>query len=183
MVLNKKHIIDELISKQRKIMQQKRKLNYGDMSRIIKYVDKSLFDDECCFWKGYVCCFNKNKNYYINFFFGGKKIQINRLLYENYIGDVGKDEIIKNICESGGKCCNVYHYGKFKLNDDDDNNDDNDDANLKSSKDDFLPQKKSIAICSDNDDNNNDIDERLKSSTDDINKNEINNIDEFKIIF
>jgi len=133
MVLNKKHIMDELISKQRKIMPQKRKLNYSDMSRIIKYVDKSLFDDKCCLWKGYVCCFNKNKNYYINFFFGGKKIQINRLLYENYIGDVGKKEIIKNICENGGKCCNVYHYGKFKINDesntnhnDDNDNDDND---------------------------------------------------------
>jgi hypothetical protein len=30
-------------------------------------------------------------------------------------------------------------------------NKDNDDANLKSSKDDFLPQKKSKAFCSDND--------------------------------
>jgi len=159
MVLNKKHIMDELVSKQRKIMQQKRKLNYSDMSRIIKYVDKSLFDDECCIWKGYVCCFNKNKNNYINFFFGGKKIQINRLLYENYIGNVEKDEIIKNICESGGKCCNVFHYGKFKINegikidsdsdsDPNDNNDDKDDINI----------------------NNN-------------NNNLINNIDEFKIIF
>lgn len=165
MVLNKKHIIDELISKQRKIMPQKRKLNYGDMSRIIKYVDKSLFDDECCLWKGYVCCFNKNKNYYINFFFGGKKIQINRLLYENYIGDVEQNEIIKNICENGGKCCNVYHYGKFKTNESDihdENDDDNDDEVL----DNDVPPKKNTDFCSD-----------------DINKNEINNIDEFKIIF
>lgn len=166
MVLNKKNILDELISKQRKIMPQKRKLNYGDMSRIIKYVDKSLFDNDCCLWKGYVCCFNKNKNFYINFFFGGKKIQINRLLYENYIGDVEKDEIIKNTCESGGKCCNVYHYGKFKINEfnHDDNNDNDNDTHLNSSKDEILPQKKINDFCSDN-------------------HEIINNIDEFKIIF
>jgi hypothetical protein len=115
-MIDKKKIMDELLKNQRKNIQHKKKLNYSDMYRITKYVNKSLFGNECCLWSGYVCCFNKTKINYINFFFGGKKIQINRLLYENYIGDVKSDEIIKNICESGGKCCNVYHYGKFGVN-------------------------------------------------------------------
>jgi hypothetical protein len=173
MVLNKKHIMDELVSKQRKIMLQKRKLNYSDMSRIIKYVDKSLFDDVCCLWKGYVCCFNKNKNYYINFFFGGKKIQINRLLYENYIGDVEKDEIIKNICASGGKCCNVFHYGKFKINEDINiDTDSNSDSDYDNDNDN-----------NDNKNNDNKNNKNNDNKYNDINNNLINNIDEFKIIF
>ena len=114
-MIDKKYIMDELLKMQRKNISHKRKLNYNDMYRISKFVNKSLFDDKCCLWTGYVCSVNKNKIYYINFFFGGKKIQINRLLYENYIGDIKPTEIIKNICENGGKCCNVYHYGKFDI--------------------------------------------------------------------
>ena len=112
MVFNRT-LLDELVNNQRKNIPTKRKLQYGDMSRILKYIDKSMFDDSCCIWKGYVCSLNGGKNLYINFYFNKKKTQISRILYDNYIGDIENNEFVKNNCVSGGKCCNVYHLTKY----------------------------------------------------------------------
>jgi hypothetical protein len=208
MKITKKDLLDELVIKQKKNISDEFLLSFRDLNRITKNINTSLFGKECCLWNGYVIS-RKNK-FYIHFFFRKSKVSLIRLLYHNYVGKIEKNEYVQNECENGGKCCNITHYKKY-LNDNIDNNDNdnddnddndnddiddnNDDANLKSSKDDFLPQKKSHAFCSDIDDNNDNIDDNnddanLKSSkdanTNDINNNlsnDFNDFNDFKVIF
>ncbi len=118
-------LLNELIAAQRKDVYYAKKLTYKDLNRIVKYIDKSMFDEECCIWKGYVSCPNSdNPNYYINFFFKNKKVGLHRLLYLNFVGDITSNDFIKYTCINQGKCCNVNHFVKFSS---DKNNDDSDD--------------------------------------------------------
>lgn len=117
--LEKNKYFSELINNQIKNIKLNRKLLYKDMERITKYINLSIFGDKCCIWKGYIT--NSKKKYkgvYTNFFFRNNKVALHRLLYENYIGELGNDYYLKFICpnENKGKCCNVNHMIKFKYN-------------------------------------------------------------------
>jgi hypothetical protein len=92
------------------------KLGINDIKRICKYIDTSIFDSKnCCIWNGYVTNLNNSiKGSYINFYFRNKKVALHRLLYSNFIEPLNSDEYLKFNCPNKGRCCNVFHYDKYK---------------------------------------------------------------------
>lgn len=108
-------ILDELVNRQLKDVPTEWKLQYSDMDRICRYIDKSIFDDECCLWSGYITNANNlEKGTYINFYFRNKKVALHRLLYSNFVAPLDSSEYLKFNCENKGICCNVKHYEKYK---------------------------------------------------------------------
>lgn len=101
-------IFVELLNKQRKDIKNN-KLEYNDLKRISNKLDKSIFEkDTCSLWNGtYI---EINENIYINFYYNGKKKSIQRLLYENYIGDDLNSQYINYLCPNKGLCCNINHF-------------------------------------------------------------------------
>jgi len=110
---NKNNLFNELLNKQKKNIYCSKKLSYRDLNRITKYIDKSIFGEECCIWNGYISKSINEKKYYINFFFKNKKTCLQKLLYQNYIGPLKKREYIKYTCDNSGKCCNINHLIKY----------------------------------------------------------------------
>tara|TARA_B110000977_G_C11089682_1_gene496226 strand:- start:2222 stop:2659 length:438 start_codon:yes stop_codon:yes gene_type:complete len=102
-------IIQELMKNQLDTVPLNYKLTFGDFKRLSKNLDKSIFDQECSCWKGFI---NKKKNNkkYVNFYFRKKKIAINRLLYMNYIGPLEKSSYLSYTCHNNGICCNINHF-------------------------------------------------------------------------
>lgn len=119
-MISNDNIMFELIKNQRKNISVDKKLSYNDLKRISKYLQASIFLEECSMWNGYVTVIkNDEKNSYINFYFNGKKNALHRLLYINFIGDLADSEYIKFKCINKGKCCNIHHF--YKINKDNDN--------------------------------------------------------------
>ena len=119
-MISNDNIMFELIKNQRKNISVDKKLSYNDLKRISKYLQASVFLEECSMWNGYVTVIkNDEKNSYINFYFNGKKNALHRLLYINFIGDLADSEYIKFKCINKGKCCNIHHF--YKINKDNDN--------------------------------------------------------------
>lgn len=111
-------VLSELLSRQLKKVDTAKKFEYSDIKRISKYLDKSIFNNECVLWKGYITNYNnQSKGVYINFYFRKKKYALHRLLYSNYIGTLFDDEYLKFTCPNRGICCNINHLTKFKYND------------------------------------------------------------------
>jgi len=111
-MISKKELLAELINKQRKNTPHSVLFGFKDLNRIVNNIDKSIFDNECTIWKGFIHSYKNN--YYINFFYKGSKKNLSRLLYYNFVGKIEESEYIKTTCENGGKCCNIKHYQKFK---------------------------------------------------------------------
>ncbi len=111
---SKKNLINELINKQLKNVNQTKKFGYNEITRIVKHIDKSIFGDECSLWGGYVVNIDKNKSPYINFYFKERKLALHRLLYYNYIGPISENEYIKFNCDNKGKCCTLKHFVKYE---------------------------------------------------------------------
>ena len=110
-------ILIELIQNQKKNITDK-KLMYSDLRRISKYLSKSIFNNDCSLWNGYVTTIkNEEKSSYINFYYNGKKFALHRLLYINYIGELNDSEYIKFNCSNKGKCCNINHFYKILKSD------------------------------------------------------------------
>ncbi len=101
----------ELIQKQRKDCRDSKKLNLSELRRISKNLDNSIFDhNNCSIWNGYITNNNSNlKPSYINFYFRNKKIALHRLLYENYVENLDKNQYLKYSCKNKGICCNINH--------------------------------------------------------------------------
>jgi hypothetical protein len=109
------NILAELIKNQRKNIPQDKKLLYNDLKRLSKYLSNTIFTEKCSLWNGYITTIkNDEKNSYINFYFNGKKYALHRLLYINFIGDLGDNEYIKFKCANKGKCCCLSHF--YKIN-------------------------------------------------------------------
>ena len=104
--LDNNELLMELINKQLKTIDPKKKLQYCDLKRICKYITTSIFDEnQCCMWGGYITNSNNScKGAYINFYFRNKKAALHRLLYSNFIEDLAKDEYLKFNCENKGRC-------------------------------------------------------------------------------
>jgi len=112
---NKSIILFELLQKQRKEINNDKKLLYNDLHRISKYINGSLFGDSCTLWNGYITSIkHEKKNSYINFFFRNKKYALHRLLYINFVGELYESEYIKFSCPNKGICCNIAHFYKNK---------------------------------------------------------------------
>ncbi|CAH6421507.1 Hypothetical protein KVN_LOCUS320 [uncultured virus] len=109
------NLLKELMTKQLKNISSDKKLQYSDLKRICKYINKSIFDEKnCCIWDGYITNVNNlNKGTYINFYFRKKKVALHRLLFINFVGHLKTDEYLKFTCENKGKCCNLSHLKKF----------------------------------------------------------------------
>lgn len=125
-------IFNELVAKQRKNISSDRKLQIKDIKRIAYKLSESIDHPlECSIWNGYIT-HNKNiiKGSYINFYFRKKKVALHRLLYINYVGNIGANEYLKFTCESKGNCCNIRHIAKFKYNTIKKNISDSEDRNL-----------------------------------------------------
>ena len=108
---NKDKILNELIQKQKKCCDTD-KLEKNDLMMIVDNVDKSLFENECCLWKGYITNCNNNRAKYINFNFKNKKKALHRLLYKNFVGKLENNEYLKYVCKHKGYCCNINHIKK-----------------------------------------------------------------------
>ena len=109
---NKDKILNELIKKQIKCCDSN-KLEKNNLMMIVDNVDKSLFENECCLWKGYVTNCNNNRAKYINFNFKNKKKALHRLLYKNFVGKLENNEYLKYVCKHKGYCCNINHIKKI----------------------------------------------------------------------
>jgi hypothetical protein len=110
-------IFKELLNRQLKNIAVDKKLNYNDIKRISKFLNKTIFDNECSLWNGYITNNNNfNKGTYINFYFNKKKIALHRLLFMNFKDSIESDEYIKYTCNNKGKCCNINHMIKCKYN-------------------------------------------------------------------
>lgn len=113
--INNDSIFSELIKNQKKQINNDKKLLYNDIKRISKNLSKSIFNNECSLWNGYITVIKNDTNKsYINFYFKGKKCALHRLLYINYIGHLPDSEYIKYNCENKGICCNLNHI--YKIN-------------------------------------------------------------------
>ncbi len=110
---NQNIIFQELIKNQRKNLSIDRKLKLTDLKRISSYLSHSIFNNECCIWKGYITEF-KNNSFYINFYFNGKKHALHRLLYYNFINDIEENEYLKYNCVNKGRCCCITHFSKIQ---------------------------------------------------------------------
>ena len=116
--LKSNDFLKELLLNQLKNINSNKKLNYGDMKRISKFLTNSIFHETACsLWNGYVTNEkNHTKGTYINFYFNKKKIALHRLLFINYIGEISNKEYIRFTCENKGKCCNINHMKKYSYN-------------------------------------------------------------------
>ena len=73
--------------------------------------------NDCALWNGYITSIkndSNDKNFYINFYYNGKKYALHRLLYINFIGLLDDNEYIKFRCINKGKCCNINHFYKIR---------------------------------------------------------------------
>ena len=119
MQFNNDKILIELIQNQRKTVVNDKKLLYGDLKRVSKYLSNSIFTDKCSLWDGYITTIkNYEKSSYINFYFNRKKYALHRLLYQNYVGDLQDSEYIKFNCPNKGKCCTIGHFYKILKSED-----------------------------------------------------------------
>jgi len=117
MTMRNNLLISELLNKQLQNVPNDKKLQYGDIKRLSKYLAGNIFDDNgvCIDFFGYITnASDPEKGIYINFYFKGKKAILHRLLYANFVGELGDDEYLKFTCPNKGKCCNVHHLKKFK---------------------------------------------------------------------
>lgn len=110
-------ILVELLTNQLTNIPNEKKLLYNDLKRISKYLNNSIFTNECSMWNGYITVIkNDKKKSYINFYYTGKKYALHRLLYNNFIGVLNDSEYIKFNCPNKGICCNINHF--YKINKD-----------------------------------------------------------------
>jgi hypothetical protein len=122
--MNDNNILYELIKNQRNNISNK-KLSYNDIKKISENLNESIFNNNTCsLWYGG----NLNNNY-INFYFNGKKVPLQRLLFINYIDDLNNNEYIKYKCSNKGICCNINHLYKNNKNNNNNNNEINNDNN------------------------------------------------------
>jgi len=111
-------ILDEMVNKQVKNIDENKMLSYRDMTRIVKNINTSIFSTtSCCIWTGYVTNVWNHKSTFINFYFKKRKVALHRLLYNNFIGPISDTEYIKFSCNNRGRCCNILHFIKLSKDD------------------------------------------------------------------
>lgn len=101
-------IMDELINKQINNINHKYFLKYSDLMRIRKKIRKSLFDDKCTYYYGYITHAIKNNSYNVCIFYNNKKVMLKRLLYHDFIGPLQSYKNVSNKCNNIS-CININH--------------------------------------------------------------------------
>lgn len=106
---DKEQLLQEMQTNQRKnISNDTLFLNPNDMRRINKYIDTSIFGEECCLWNGYIN-HKGTKTQYAKFSFKGKKVLLHRIIYHNFKGDISENDEIVFTCKNKGRCCCLNH--------------------------------------------------------------------------
>lgn len=114
---NKNNYLLEMIRNQRKDIPYGMKLYLNDLKRIVEFIPCSIFDEECCPWKGYITNLNNNKKgTYVNFYYKKKKRALHRLLYINFKESLDVNEYVRFHCEHKGYCCSINCMYKVKYN-------------------------------------------------------------------
>lgn len=107
--INKEELLAEMQERQRKyICNDALYLNVNDMRRINKYIDTSIFTENCCLWNGYIN-HKGTKTQYAKFSFKGKKVLLHRIIYHNFKGDISENDEIVFTCKNKGRCCSLNH--------------------------------------------------------------------------
>lgn len=88
------------------------KFDKNQIKRLSQKIKTSIFDkNQCAIWEGY---FSSSKGeVHILFYHRKKKLLLHRLLYMNFVGDLGDNENVKTNCKNG-TCCNVNHMIKYE---------------------------------------------------------------------
>ncbi len=79
------------------------KMSFEDIQRVERNIQKDIFANECCIYKGEI------KNGFASISYKSKKVSVQRLLYHNYIGTIRRNQIIQYSCENKGLCCCLEH--------------------------------------------------------------------------
>ena len=103
------NLIREMEEKQlkKKYIDEKDYLILHYLNTISKYINTSIFHKtDCCIWNGYI---TNDGIEYVNFYHNGKKTNLHRLLYKNFIGNLYDNNYLKYNCCNAGKCININH--------------------------------------------------------------------------
>jgi hypothetical protein len=120
---SKKIWLQELIDNQLTNVRQSKRLYFIDLQNIINNVESSLFNEnKCCIWNGKMSSmFYPYNNAYMKIIYKNRKHSLQRLLYENYVGEILHNTYIKYTCNNNKikNCCNIKHMiciegNKFK---------------------------------------------------------------------
>jgi hypothetical protein len=106
------YFTSELIRNQLQTVPDEWKLQVSDMERIACRIDSSIFAERCSMWLSYVQNENpirQHKGMHVSFYFKCHKVNLIRLLYVNYVGNL-ENKYIKCSCRHLGRCVNVNHY-------------------------------------------------------------------------
>lgn len=110
--MNYSRLMINLMNNQRKNLDGSRFLEYRDLKRLSKYIDEDIFTNCCSLYKGI-----NTKNNYMTFYFFGKKVSIRRILYYNFIGEIGSRNYIRMYKTCDIKCINPFHFILFEYKD------------------------------------------------------------------
>jgi hypothetical protein len=108
------NIINEILEKQLDIIDEKKKLTYKDILKILTKIDSESFindDNKCVLW-----CKTSNTIKIDN----DKKRRniVQRILYQNFVNnDLERSEFIKYKCNNRQTCCNINHLYKTRKSD------------------------------------------------------------------
>lgn len=109
-------ILDQMIKRQRKNIPEEYKLYCKDMKRIIKYIDSSIFNDNCSIWNGYI---TYNKTYYVNFYLHNKKTSLHRILFINFTDNLFDNTYLTFKCKNKGcislNCICIKNTKKYSI--------------------------------------------------------------------
>jgi hypothetical protein len=113
-------VISKMVQSQINVRDKSKMLTEPDFKRINQILSGSIFSPtNCCVSKK---MFNvpEQKRSYILFLLNGKKHPLQRLLYQNFIGDLKPYDCVKYKCKRTFVCYNIHHLEKKarKLNTD-----------------------------------------------------------------
>jgi len=111
--MNDNEIHAELLNTQLKNTDNKYKLSYKDLMRLVKYIDFCFFSESCCIWKGVINPSNNNITFYHSYEKGkGRKVSLMRLLWRNLGGVLNDEDRIESTCHIIG-CVNLSHHMRY----------------------------------------------------------------------
>jgi hypothetical protein len=100
-------LVQEMVERQQSSIDPKHRLSAHYLRTVSKYIDSSIFhQSQCCLWSGYI---TTNGMKYVNLYHNGKKMNLHRLLYHNFVGPLYDNQYLAYTCANKGVCCNINH--------------------------------------------------------------------------
>jgi hypothetical protein len=107
------NIINEILEKQLDNIDEKKKLTYKDILKILTKIDSPSFfnENKCVLW-----CKTSNTIKIDNDI--NRRNIVQRILYQNFVSnDLDRCEFIKYKCHNRQTCCNINHLYKTRKSD------------------------------------------------------------------